>query len=142
MAYLWFKAFHLIAMTCWFAGIFYLPRLYVYHSMADDETSLDRFKIMERKLFWGIMTPSAVLTVIFGCLLFSTNFQFYMQSGWMHAKLFCVFLLIIYHILCWHFLKIFKANKNTRSHKFYRWFNEAPVILLLAIIIFVVVKPF
>ena len=142
MAYLWFKAFHLFAMTCWFAGIFYLPRLYVYHSMTDDETSLDRFKIMERKLFWGIMTPSAILTVIFGCLLLSTNFQLYMQSGWMHAKLFCVLLLIIYHILCWHFLKIFNANKNTRSHKFYRWFNEAPVILLLAIIIFVVVKPF
>lgn len=141
MVYLWFKAFHLFAMICWFAGIFYLPRLYVYHSMANDETSLERFKIMERKLFWGIMTPSAVLTVIFGALLFSINFQLYMQSGWMHAKLLCVFLLLIYHIMCWQFLTTFKANKNIRSHKFYRLFNEVPVILLLAIIIFVVVKP-
>lgn len=142
MAYLWFKAFHLFALICWFAGIFYLPRLFVYHSMTEDEVSLERFKIMERKLFWGIMTPSAILTIIFGSLLLSTNFQFYLQSGWMHAKLFCVFLLIIYHIICWQFLKTFKADKNIRSHKLYRWFNEAPVILLLAIIIFVVVKPF
>ncbi len=142
MAYLWYKAFHLISMTCWFAGIFYLPRLYVYHAMADDELSLERFKIMERKLFWGIMTPSAVLTIIFGGLLLSTNFQFYWQSGWMHAKLACVFLLIIFHISCWHYLNIFKENRNTHSHKFYRLFNEAPVILLIVIIIFVVVKPF
>ena len=142
MLYLWFKALHLISMTCWFAGIFYLPRLYVYHAMTDDETSLERFKVMERKLFWGIMTPSAILTIIFGSLLLSTNFQFYWQSTWMHAKLCCVILLIIFHIMCWHYLKVFKKNKNTHSHKFYRWFNEAPVILLIAIVIFVVVKPF
>lgn len=110
--------------------------------MADDELSLGRFKIMERKLFWGIMTPSAVLTIIFGGLLLSTNFQFYWQSGWMHAKLTCVFLLLIFHIFCWHYLKAFKENRNVHSHKFYRWFNEAPVILLIAIIILVVVKPF
>ncbi len=142
MAYLWFKAFHLIFMTCWFAGIFYLPRLYVYHAITDDAKSLERFKIMERKLFWGIMTPSAVLTIIFGSLLLSTNFKLYMQSGWMHAKLSCVLLLIIFHIMCWHYLKIFKEDKNIHSHKFYRWFNEAPIVLLIAIIIFVVVKPF
>lgn len=142
MLYLWFKALHLISLTCWFAGIFYLPRLYVYHAMTDDETSLERFKIMERKLFWGIMTPSAILTIIFGALLLSTNFQFYWQSAWMHAKLFCVGLLIVFHFMCWHYLKAFKLNRNTHSHKFYRWFNEAPVVLLIAIIIFVVVKPF
>jgi putative membrane protein len=129
-------------MTCWFAGIFYLPRLYVYHAITDDAKSLERFKIMERKLFWGIMTPSAVLTIIFGSLLLSTNFKLYMQSGWMHAKLSCVLLLIIFHIMCWHYLKIFKEDKNIHSHKFYRWFNEAPIVLLIAIIIFVVVKPF
>ena len=142
MLYLWFKALHLISMTCWFAGIFYLPRLYVYHAMAEDESSLERFKTMERKLYRGIMTPSAILTIIFGGLLLSTNFQFYMQSAWMHAKLFCVFLLIIYHFSCGYFLKVFKQDRNTHSHKFYRFYNEAPVILLIAIVIFVVVKPF
>ena len=142
MSYLWFKAFHLIAVICWFAGIFYLPRLFVYHAMTDDEVSIERFKIMERKLFWGIMTPSAVLTVIFGVALLSTNMQLYMQSGWMHAKLSCVVLLIIFHVMCWHYLKAFKQNRNTHKHKFYRWFNEAPVILLIVIIILVVVKPF
>lgn len=142
MTYLWLKAFHLIAMICWFAGIFYLPRLFVYHAMAEDEISRERFKIMERKLFWGIMTPSAVLTVILGLILLGTNMTFYMQAGWMHAKLSCVFLLIIFHGMCWHYLKAFKEDRNSHSHKFYRWFNEAPVILLFAIIILVVTKPF
>ncbi len=142
MLYLWLKALHIIAMICWFAGVFYLPRLFVYHAMSEDSISIERFKIMERKLFWGIMTPSAVLTVILGFFLLQTNFSFYMQSGWMHAKLSCVFLLIIFHGFCWHYLKLFKADRNTRTHTFYRWFNEAPVILLIAIVIFVVVKPF
>ena len=142
MLYLWFKALHLISMTCWFAGIFYLPRLFVYHAMTDDEIIRERFEIMERKLFWGIMTPSGALTILFGSLLISTNFQLYWQSGWMHAKLLCVFLLIFFHIMCWHYLKVFKQDRNTHSHKFYRWFNEAPIVLLIAIIIFVVVKPF
>ena len=140
--YLVLKSLHLIAVISWMAGLLYLPRIFVYHVENKNNKSISNvFKIMERKLFWGIMTPSAVLTVIFGALLFSINFQLYMQSGWMHAKLLCVFLLLIYHIMCWQFLTTFKANKNIRSHKFYRLFNEVPVILLLAIIIFVVVKP-
>ena len=142
MSYLWLKAFHLIAVICWFAGIFYLPRLFVYHAMAEDAISRERFKIMERKLFWGIMTPSAVLAIILGLFLLGTNFSFYMQAAWMHAKLSCVFLLVIFHVMCWHYLKAFREDRNIHSHKFYRWFNEAPVILLVAIIIFVVVKPF
>ncbi len=142
MAYLWFKALHLISLVCWFAGIFYLPRLFVYHAMTEDDVSHERFKIMERKLFWGIMTPSAVLTIIFGVLLLSTNFQLYMQSGWMHAKLTCVFLLIVFHVMCLNYLNAFKANKNDKSDKFYRIFNEVPVVLLIAIVILVVVRPF
>ncbi|MAM70137.1 MAG: TIGR00701 family protein [Gammaproteobacteria bacterium] len=142
MLYLWLKALHLFSMVCWFAGIFYLPRLFVYHAMADDEISRDRFKIMERKLFWGIMTPSAVLTVIFGLWLIFTNVAFYMQSGWMHAKLTLVLLLIIFHIMCWRYMLAFREDRNTHSHRFYRWFNEAPVLLLLLIIILVVIKPF
>ncbi len=142
MLYLWLKALHLFALICWFAGIFYLPRLFVYHAMSDDETSLQRFKIMERKLFWGIMTPSAILTIAFGSGLIATNAAFYMQSGWFHAKLACVFLLLIFHLMCWRYLLAFQDDRNTHSHRFYRIFNEAPVILLLAIIILVVIKPF
>jgi len=138
--YLWIEAFHIIAVICWFAGLFYLPRLYVYHALAEDEISRERFKIMERKLYWGIMTPTAVIAVILGLWLLSqTGF---MRAGWMHTKLLLVFLLIVYHLICWHFLKVFKADANTRSHVFYRWFNEVPVVLLIAIVILVVVKPF
>ena len=139
---LWIKAFHIVAIVCWFAGIFYLPRLFVYHAMSEDQASIERFKIMERKLFNGIMTPSAVIAIILGGWLIGYNAQYYMSSGWMHAKLFLVVLLILHHIACWIFLKQFKEDRNTRSHVFYRWFNEIPVALLIIIVILVVVKPF
>lgn len=140
--FLWIKAFHLIAVICWFAALFYLPRLFVYHALSDDELSKERFKIMERKLYRGIMTPSAIVAGLLGLHLISLNSQYYWHSGWMHAKLCCVLLLIIYHLVCGHFIKQFKIDNNTRSHKFYRWFNEVPVLLLFAIVIFVIVKPF
>lgn len=140
---LWIKAFHLIAMVCWFAALFYLPRLFVYHTMSVEEhSSNQRFKIMERKLFWGIMTPSAILTIILGFWLMSYNSAYYAQQGWFHAKLFMILLLIIYHVLCGIYLKNFANNSNTRSSRFYRVFNEIPVFMLVGIIIFVVVKPF
>ena len=139
---LWLKAFHIVAVVCWFAAIFYLPRLFVYHAMAEDQVSKDRFIIMERKLFNGICTPSAVLTVILGIALISLNPSYYMSSGWMHAKLGLVFLLILYHLMCWRVLKQFRDGSNSRSHVFYRYFNELPVFLLIGIIILVVVKPF
>ena len=140
--FLWIKAFHIIAVICWFAALFYLPRLFVYHAMSEDQISRERFKIMERKLYRGIMTPAAIITVLLGGYLLGNNLSYYMQSGWMHAKLCCVLLLIIYHFMCGHLLKQFTSDSNTRSHIFYRWFNEFPVILLIAIVIFVVVKPF
>lgn len=139
---LWVKAFHIIAMVCWFAGLFYLPRLFVYHSMSEDQTSLERFKIMERKLYRGIATPSMAITILLGFWLISYNPQWYAQAGWFHAKLALVVVLVVYHFYCGKILKAFARDENTRSHVFYRWFNEFPVLLLFAIVILVVVKPF
>lgn len=139
---LWVKAFHLIAMVCWFAAIFYLPRLFVYHAQSKDQISRERFSIMERKLINGIGTPSAVATVVLGVWLISYNPAYYMSSGWMHAKLALVLLLLGYHVLCYRFMLQFRAEKNTRTHVFYRYFNEFPVLLLIAIVILVVVRPF
>ena len=138
---LWLKALHIIAVICWFAGLFYLPRLFVYHAMSHDSISIDRFKIMERKLYRGIMWPSLVMTVVFGTWMVALVPD-YLRNGWLHAKLALVVLLIAYHFACGHFLKQFRDDRNTRSHTYYRVFNELPVLLLLAIVILVVVKPF
>ncbi len=135
------KAFHIIFMVCWFAGIFYLPRLYVYHAGSHDAVSLARFKVMERKLYYGIMTPSAVLTTVFGVRLLSFDPAFYFKQPWMHAKLGLVALLWIYHGYCGVCRKRFFYDNNTHGQLFYRWLNEAPVLLLVAIVILVVVKP-
>lgn len=139
---LWIKSFHLIMMVAWFAGLFYLPRLFVYHSMAIDTISLERFKLMERRLYLGIMTPAALLTILFGVILMVSNWPLYKHAGWFHAKLFLVFLLLGYHHACGRLIKRFANGKNTRSDKFYRWFNEVPLLFLIAIIILAVVKPF
>jgi putative membrane protein len=135
---LWIKALHVIFMVTWFAGLFYLPRLFVYHAMSTDKTSIERFKIMERKLFYGIMTPGGVLTVVFGLWMW---LGYGVTGGWMHIKFTLVLVLIAYHIYCGKLLLDFKTDRNTRSHVFYRWFNEFPVLLMIAIIILVVVKP-
>lgn len=139
---LWILALHIIFVVCWFAGLFYLPRLFVYHADAHDKISIERFKVMEHKLYYYIMTPSGILATAFGIWLLSFNLSGYMQQGWMHAKLSLVIILWIYHWYCGRLLKTFKADENTRTHTFYRWFNEAPTLLLIAIIILVVVKPF
>lgn len=139
---LWVKAFHIIAMVCWFAGIFYLPRLFVYHASAVDETGRERFKIMERKLYRGIATPSMVITVALGFWLISYNPAGYFSQGWLHAKLALVAVLVAYHFYCGHLVKIFRDDANRRSHVFYRWFNEFPVLILIAVVILVTVKPF
>ncbi|WP_276681360.1 protoporphyrinogen oxidase HemJ [Thalassolituus oleivorans] len=140
---LWVKAFHIIAVITWFAAIFYLPRLFVYHAAAEDTVSRERFKIMERKLYRGIMTPSMIVVLALGAWLISYSPRYYfIESHWMHAKLALVALLIVYHFYCGHLLTIFRNDKNQRSHVFYRWFNETPVFMLIAIVILVVVKPF
>ena len=139
---LWVKAFHVIFMVTWFAGLFYLPRLFVYHAMSHDDISIERFKIMEHKLFYGIMTPGALITLILGLwMLFDNGWQAVSQMLWLQIKLALVMVLLIYHGWCWKLLQDFKHNRNRHSHIWYRWFNEAPVLLLVAIVILVIVKP-
>jgi putative membrane protein len=129
-------------MTTWFAALFYLPRLFVYHAMSDDEISNERFKVMERKLFFGIMTPSAILTIIFGLVLLNGYaWEAFGNTVWLQTKLWLVAILVTYHIYCGKLLKDFKFDRNQKSHVYYRWFNEFPVLLLIAIVILVIVKP-
>ena len=132
-----YETLHIIFMVTWFAGLFYLPRLYVYHAQAEDQISKDRFKIMERKLFWGIMTPGAVLTVLFGVLLI----EYHGMSYWLKMKIILVFVLALYHVWCGVLLEKFKTDSNTHSHVWYRIFNEVPVIFLVLIVALVVYKP-
>ena len=110
--------------------------------MAEDQVSKDRFIIMERKLYRGIMTPSAIATILFGAIVYAYNPQYYASAGWMHAKLFLVVLLLVYHYLCWLHFKAFRDNKNEKSHVYFRVFNEVPVFALVIIVILAVVKPF
>jgi len=140
---LWFKALHLISMVTWFAGLFYLPRLFVYHAMSVDQTSNDQFKIMEQKLYYGITTPGAILTIIFGiCILFSNGLSAYSEQLWLQIKCIFIFLLLVYHFYCWFLLQDFKYDRNKHSHIWYRWFNELPVVFLIVIVILAVVRPF
>ena len=135
---LFFKTIHIISVITWFAGLFYLPRLFVYHAMSNDNISLERFKTMERKLYNGIMTPSAVITILTGFYLL-TYFGF--EALWIKIKIILVIILFVYHIICYRYLKLFEKNTNRNTHTYYRWFNEFPVIILIGIIILVVYKP-
>ncbi len=142
--YLWIKALHLIAMVTWFAALFYLPRLYVYHAMARDrgeQQAIDHFLIMERKLYRGIMTPSMIAVLVLGGWMLYLM-PFWLSQGWMHAKLLLVALLVAYHHVCLIYLKQFREGRCTKSHVFFRWFNEMPVIALLVIVFLAVLKPF
>jgi putative membrane protein len=140
---LWVEAFHIIFMVTWFAGLFYLPRLFVYHAMADDVASIERFIVMERKLFYGIMTPGALITIALGAwLLVDYAWAAYKQMGWLHLKLALVGVLAAYHVYCGKLLVDFKHGRNRHGHVFYRWLNEFPVLILIAVVILVVVKPF
>jgi putative membrane protein len=142
MPFLYLKAFHLIAVVCWFAALFYLPRLFVYHAMSEDTPSLERFKIMERKLYRGIMTPSAIATVVLGFAMLHLNQDYYSTVWWIKIKLVLVLLLVCYHAACGYFVRQFAEDKNTRSHTFFRVFNEVPVVLLIAIVMLAVLRPF
>ena len=137
---LWIKSFHIIFMVAWFAGLFYLPRLFVYHTLAEDRISIERFKIMERKLYIGIMTPCMILTIGLGMWLW-LGYGF--RGGWMHAKLALVLVLIAHHFYLGKLINDFKHDRNKHGHVFYRWLNEIPALpVLIAIVILVVVKPF
>lgn len=136
---LWIKAFHVIFVVTWFAGLFYLPRLFVYHAMAEDEPSRERFKIMERKLYYGIMAPGALLALLFGAWLW---LGYGITGGWLYAKLALVALLIGYHLWCGRLLAEFRRDRNRHGHVWYRWFNEIPAVILVLVVILAVVKPF
>ena len=139
---LWIKALHVVFMVSWFAGLFYLPRLFVYHAMATDPISISRFKIMERKLYYGIMLPSAVITILTGLwLLQNYAWMIYKHSRWLHIKLTLVLILIAYHLYCGYLMQRFKCDSNTHSHKFYRCLNEFPVIILIGCVVMVIVRP-
>jgi putative membrane protein len=139
---LWIKALHIIFMVTWFAGLFYLPRLFVYHADCRDETGHARFLVMERKLFI-IMTIGAILTAVFGiALLFINNWISNLATGWLAAKLLLVGLLIGFHLYCGRILLEFRAGTARHSHVFYRWINEIPALLLVGIVLLAVAKPF
>lgn len=139
---LWVKAIHVFFVVSWFAAIFYLPRLFVYHAQTEDEPGKERFKVMERKLF-AMMNFGAVGSIIFGLwMVFDYAWTAYSSSGWFHAKLLLVAILIAYQFYCLKIIKDFRADKNTHSHVYFRWFNEFPVFILLGISILVIVRPF
>lgn len=136
---LWLKAFHVVFVVTWFAGLFYLPRLFVYHAAATDAPSLERFVVMERRLY-GIMSFGAALALLFGVAMLVVQ-PAYLTLGWLRTKLVLVALLIGYHHYCLALMKAFREGRNTRSERWYRWFNEAPALLLIAIVVLAVVKP-
>lgn len=139
---LWVKAFHQIFMVAWFAGLFYLPRLFVYHAECPDEPGRERFKIMERRLYRSIMLPAAVVTVGLGIwLLGDYAWKAYGDELWLHLKLFLALLLIGYHLLLGHWLKAFAEDRNQRGPKFFRIVNEIPTVFLIFMVILAVVKP-
>jgi len=139
---LWVKSLHIIFMVTWFAGLFYLPRLFVYHAMAapDDRVGIERFKLMERKLYFGIMTPGAVFTVVLGLWLW---LGFGVTGGWLHAKVALVLVLIALHVYLGALLRAFAADRNRHGHVYYRWLNEVPALpILVAVVYLVIAKPF
>lgn len=135
------KACHIIAMVAWFAGLFYLPRLFVYHADTTDEISLARFNIMERRLYYAITWPAAIVTSLFGLGLIMLNPVYYAHASWMHAKLFLVMLLWAYHLTCGHYRRQLAEGKPCQSARFFRMFNEIPTLLLIGIVFLVVLKP-
>ncbi len=139
---LWVKAFHVIFMVTWFAGLFYLPRLFVYHAMSEDAISKERFKVMERKLYYGITTPGAVVTAVLGFWMLFSNWEAFARVGWIHVKLTLIVLLVAYHVYCGMLMRDFAHDRNRHSHVYYRWFNEIPVLFLIVIILLAIVKPF
>jgi putative membrane protein len=136
---LWLKAFHVVAVVTWFAGLFYLPRLYVYHADAKDAVSIERFKVMERRLF-KLMTIGAAASVGLGAAMLAAA-PAYLTMEWLRIKLLLVLVVIAYHVFCYRLMRDFAENRNVRGAKWYRVFNEVPSLLLIAIVVLAVVKP-
>ena len=136
----WIKAWHVIFMVTWFAGLFYLPRLFVYHASATDAAGIERFRVMEARLF-AIMTIGAILTAVFGIWLLARN-PALLETGWLRAKLALVLMLVGYHVWCGQLVRVFAAGKSVHSARWYRWFNEIPSLLLIGIVLLAVARPF
>ena len=137
---LWVKSFHIVFVVSWYAGLFYLPRLFVYHAMTTDAPGIERFKIMERKLYYGIMAPSATLTVVTGAWMW---LGYGVTGGWLYAKLALVAILIADHLLLGKLMRDFRDGRNRHGHVFYRWINELPALpILIFVVLLVVFKPF
>ena len=137
---LWLKSLHIVFLVSWFAGLFYLPRLFVYHAMATDAIGIERFKMMERKLYYGIMAPSAVLTIVSGMWLW---LGYGVTGGWLYAKLALVAILVAHHLWLGKLMRDFRQDRNRHGDAFYRWINEIPALpVLVAIVVLVVFKPF
>lgn len=139
---LWIKALHIISVICWFAALFYLPRLFVYHALCEDAVGDERFKIMERKLYRAIATPSMLASLAFGGALMHLQWPYLQQSLWIWIKLVLVALLIVYHHLCAYHIKQFALGRNKHSDRYFRIFNELPVFVLFGVVMLAVVKPF
>ena len=138
----WIKSAHVISMVTWFSAVFYLPRLFVYHAMSEDKASQDRFVIMERKLYRGIMVPSMIATWALGLWMVYLGWEVYKTQGWLHLKIVLVILLSAYNGACGFYRKKLIDSPQYKSHVFWRWFNEVPVFALIFIVILVIVKPF
>lgn len=138
--YLWLKALHIAFMVTWFAGLFYLPRLFIYHAQANDAVSRERFTVMERRLF-AIMTIGALLTTVFGASLIIAN-QMLLQTPWLQLKLAFVAGLLVYHYRCYYWITVLRDAESIQDTKWLRWFNEIPVIFLLGIVLLAVLKPY
>jgi len=139
---IWVKALHIIFMVAWFAGLFYLPRLFVNHAMTEQEPVRERLALMEQKLY-RFITPWMLLTIVFGLwLLFDYAWAAYAQMWWLHIKLALVAALVAYHFYCGRIIRELADGRNQRSHVWFRWFNELPVVVLMVVVILVVVKPF
>ena len=137
---LWLKSLHIVFLVSWFAGLFYLPRLFVYHAMATDAIGIERFKMMERKLYYGVMAPSAVLTIVSGVWLW---LGYGINGGWLYAKLALVAILVAHHLWLGKLMRDFRRDRNRHGDVFYRWINEIPALpVLVAIVLLVVFKPF
>lgn len=138
---LWVKAFHIVFMVTWFAGLFYLPRLFVYHADCTDGPGHARFRIMETRLFI-LMTLGALLTAVFGFwLLFEYAWAAWGDAWWLHAKLAAVAMLAVYHTWCWFLMRALAAGRNRHSARWLKWFNEVPTVLLVVIVALAVLKP-
>ena len=137
---LWVKSLHIVFMVTWFAGLFYLPRLFVYHALAQDAIGIERFKLMERKLYFGIMTPGALLTIVFGLWLW---LGYGISGGWLYAKLALVAILVAHHVWLGKLMLDFRHDRNRHGDIFYRWLNEIPALpVLVGAVLLGVFKPF